>query len=185
MQKYIEKFESNVENDKLLTILKEVSKETVSCPFDSDWDSITELEFKRRDGFIPYSHNKGGIDLMFITSIKCLVSTGCGLPKELRAWIYDQEKMAEDYIKKEHPKVKEGSDEFFELFDDYLSGEYNDIMYRVRIMYHGHNELTVFNGFDLDAPYFRGNFRWGQEKKIKFKNKKDLALKLKKYLATL
>lgn len=172
----------NVETKKLLPILKKFAQECLDDLLaEPSYTSIEEIEFKRRDGFTPYSHNKGGIDLIAVINPNSVLGSGFGGPKAVRL-SYEAQTRVLEYIQAEHPTLVDGVDEFYEVLDECLNNEYEEFAYRVRLKYEGNNTLGVFVGYDTDAPYFRFKCKDQQEFFIKFKDKKDLRNQLNKLI---
>lgn len=157
----------NVETKKLNPIFKEWL-ESLDMPWNDGNTTIEEFEYRSRDGFSAHDHNRGGVDLINITSVAYLIGSGehFGLA-------------VEDYVsKQDNPNATE--EELFDIAWEYNSGEYDDVAYRVRVMYTGNNTVEIFIGYDTDAPYFRWNDKPIQEIVINFKNKTDLKKQLNK-----
>lgn len=161
--------------------LKETVKswlESITVPFESYDRPIDELEFERRDGFIPHSWNRGGLDLIAISDISSLVGSGEHMGLSIEEWINDQYNEAgQDAIKE---GLIAGTDEYYEFVDNNTQGDYSCIAYRIRVMYEGEGILKIYSGYDKDAPYFRWNGKAEFETEIKFKSIDDLNKKLKK-----
>ena len=161
--------------------LKETIKdwlETIKEPFESYHKSIEELEYLRRDGFIPHSWNKGGLDLISITDIRSLVGSGyhCGL--SIQDWVDDQYNEACENAIKEG--LEDGTEEFYDHVDECTSSEYDAIAYRIRVMYEGESVLKIYTGYDKDAPYFRFKGKVDLDLEVNFKSIPELKKKLAK-----
>lgn len=168
--------EDNVITKGILPILTKFVDE-LEIPFEGYGRHVEELEFESRDGFIPYSHNRGGVDLFDMTDIGSLIGSGEHYHLNIRDMVDDRYNELYEEIAKEHTDTE--SDEFYNAVSDAAGNEYEGIAWRVRIMYNGDNKLTIFAGFDDEAPYFRWYRKCDFEKVIKFKNKTDLKQKLK------
>lgn len=171
--------EDNVDTRGLVELLKD-STEPLDELLDFMFQSVEELEYTSRDGFIPHSHNKGGVDFIGITSIKDLYYSGSHHDTNIEVHVNECFNYEEKELKENHPELKFGSDEYYEKLDEYLEYEGNQLAFRVRIMYEGDGVIMVHSGWDLDGPYFRWTNKTDLEQKIKFKDKRDLKPKLRK-----
>lgn len=149
--------------------------ESIVNPFEVCHESIEEIEYISRDGFMAWDENRGGIDLMQFNNIPGLIGSGghCGLIIEDKV-----QKLYEDSIQSmraDNPLMS--GDEVEEAYYT-EANEYEDIAYRVRAIYNGNKTLTVFAGFDFDAPYFRWDAKADFEKVISFKTINDLKKQL-------
>lgn len=149
--------------------------------------NISELDFERYDGFIPHAHNRGGIDLIAITTIGSLVGSGEHIGT--KAETYAEESYNDDWnqIVKDNPElnqeIESDLEQLYNLQGDSLYDDYNGLAFRIRIMYEGDGEMCVHSGWDEDAPYFRWKCNTDLVQEIKFKTKKELRVKLKKAIA--
>lgn len=174
-----EKSEDNIEtlSSEIVKALKSFV-ESVELPFsDAYIDKTEDIEWQSRDGFIAYNNTRGGFDRIAIIPTYYLTGSGevQGLVCQARIEEYDAETMAD--IKKDHPEMTDK--QVYDAMTD-EAGEYDDIAYRVRVLYKGDNTLQIDAGFDYDAPYFRWSNASDFEADIKFKNVTDLKTKLTK-----
>lgn len=150
----------------------------VELPFsDAYSDETKEIEWQSRDGFSAYNSTRGGLDRIAIIPTHYLTGSGeiQGLVCQERIEKYDDETLAD--IKKDNPEMT------YEEIEDKMrdeASEYDDIAYRVRILYKGSNCVQIDAGFDYDAPYFRWSNKSDFECDFKFKNSTDLKNKLDK-----
>lgn len=174
-----EKSEDNIEtlSPEIVDVLKSFV-ESVELPFsDAYYDETEDIEWQSRDGFIAYNSTRGGFDRIAVVPTHYLTCRGeiQGLVCQERIETQDAETMAD--IKKEHPEM---TDEQIEDTMRDEDSEYDDVAYRVRVLYKGDNSLQIDAGFDYDAPYFRWSNKSDFEADIKFKNVTDLKTKLAK-----
>lgn len=149
--------------------------ESIDMPFSDESPSIDAFEFRSRDGFAAHSHNRGGLDLFIWTDAIRLVDNG------EHSSLAVSDKLQKGYddsfncVKTDNPEMTD--DEIADCLRD-ESSEYDTVGYRIRVMYEGNGVLCVYSGYDLDAPYFRGN-GMTLAKEIHFKTLKGLARELK------
>lgn len=173
---------------------------------------IEENECRSRDGFIAFSHNKGGFDKNNCLDLYSIWSSGRTYSdKKLNTLVQKYiEQALKDAIKdfidanpdilKHGIKIEDigyyslvdaGLDSEAEMLSekesDYLQGDYNEIKEQVRIMYHGKqhktHSLTVFASISVsDAPYHRSSDAI-KEVLVTFKTVSELKKKLPKALA--
>ena len=167
----------NVNTKKLLSTMQTALETFPHVWSDSELIRIDPLEFERRDGFIPHSHNRGGLDYIEIISTSTLISTGMFQSDTAREFAAQSEKDAIEFAKRDAPNATE--EEHGALVNDYLQSEYDCLAFRIRIMYEGDNTVAVHYGFDLDAPYFRWKGGTTNTIEINYKTKSELAKKLK------
>lgn len=178
---YLEKRLDNIDT----TIgLKEIIKDFIDSielkvPFEGH-NQTEELEFWSRSGFAAFNSNRGGFDLINISNISHIINSGEHIGKTIQDYV---DKIYKNEIKdllKEVPQLKENySDEFYNELDSRLQNEYNDIAWRVRIMYNGNKTLTIYAGYDKDAPYFRWREKADIELVIRYKTLNGLKRQLK------
>lgn len=178
--------EDNVETMGLIPIFKECI-ESLDLSLDFDYSSKEEFEYRRRDGFIPHSHNKGGIDFIGITSLSSLIGSGSHFNTSIEdnvntSW-EEEIKNAEESFKEE--KIEYTDDDIYDRAYDHGCDEYNGYAFRVRIMYEGNNKVCVHYGWDLDAPYYRWKNKTKGEFEISFKTISGLRRQLNKILKTI
>ena len=151
--------------------------ENITHPFESYATQIEELEYKRRDGFIPHSWNNGGLDLILISDIGGLVGSGEHFGLSIESWVDGHYNEACENAIKEG--LVDGSDDYYEHVDANTRSEYDAVAYRIRVMYEGEGVLKVYAGYDKDAPYFRWNSKDEFETEINFKTISGLKRQLK------
>lgn len=173
------KEKDNVETKGLLPVIKGFL-EDINIGFDPDYSTIEDFEFKSRDGFSAFEHNRGGMDLLVITTTASLIGSGYHMGTSIEEKVEKQWNDTFDEVQKENPNMSD--DELSELVYELESDEYSGQAFRVRVMYEGNNTLRVYAGWDNDAPYYRWNNKPEFEKTIKFKTKRDLKTKLNKCL---
>lgn len=134
-------------------------------------DRIHNLECRRRDGFIPYSSNKGGIEIAGYTDIRMFMGSGYSFGSEKVNELINEyynntyEEVLKDYKTDNNlPLDIELNDEHLNYFDEILdektSGEYSSIQVEYQGRYLGYEDgkhsisLNVFLSV-ADAPYFR------------------------------
>lgn len=160
--------------------------ETVKLPFEPSTKNIEAFEFRRRDGFIPHSHNCGGLDLFADTTVAYLMGSGEHFGTVIEQWTEDAwDDARKDLLERateDGETVDVDSDEFYDDTYRYCSDEYLGIAWRVRVMYEGNGRLTVYAGYDTDAPYyrFRGKFAHLFEETIQFKTLSGLKRQLER-----
>lgn len=141
---------------------------------------IDSIEFKRRDGFIPFSHNRGGILKTGFTDLMCFWGSGLDSGSEkfndkVQEHIdYSLKKALDDFkddFKEELKSIPENQLNYHDLNDsghtelaeklsgyeyEALMGDYSQVMADCRFMYHGDNTASISVGLhSSDAPYFR------------------------------
>lgn len=183
------KFGFDKETDNFETLqLEETIKEwleSIAAPFEGYNESIEAFEFKRRDGFIPHSHNRGGLDYFIQTTVAYLMASGDHFGTAIEQWTEDAwddtHKHVSEWYKERKEKIDEKSDLFHDAVYESCNGDYDGVAWRIRVMYEGQGKLTVFAGYDTDAPYYRfsGKFASIFEQTIHFKTLKGLARQLK------
>lgn len=179
----------NVETLDLLPIIRNFL-ENISEPFETYLtkdDQLSELEFKSMSGFLAHGHNRGGMDLIVITDVMSLVASGAHMGLSVENKINKDYDEAWEDAKNEHPELSEDKQEDLEQLHNYVdeltSGEYNQIAWRVRVMYEGQGVLKIYAGYDFDAPYFRWNSAAQFEAIINFKTLTGLESKLNKLIS--
>jgi hypothetical protein len=168
----------NVETQKLYPILEDFLSK-IKLPFDDAYgraELISKLEFRSRDGFTPFAHNQGGMDLLAVTDDFSLVASGEYIGLKIETQVQANYDSAWKEVQENYPELSE--DAKLEKLDDQLRDDYSGVAYRVRVMYEGAGVLMVYAGYDDDAPYFRWTNAADVELKIKFKNKRELKTKL-------
>lgn len=163
---------------------------------------VEPIEFKRRDGFIPYRHNKGGFDKNSFTTLGRLSDNYGLLPNKLMDLINESIKDSVSMLVDRHPDIlfnnidpddicydtlyknnmEKYAEELAEIERELLDDDYSSVMSQLRVMYHGYNNgahsLTVFATVSYsDAPYHRSS-DIQDEVTIYFKTEKELNKKL-------
>lgn len=190
MRKFI-KFGTDKETDNIETLgADQVIRDffdSLKMPFDGDMTSIEGFEFKRRDGFIPHSHNRGGFDLFTQTTVSRLMGSGEHFGTAIEQWTEDSWDEGRKHVKESSPELDPDSDEFYDATYSACSGDYDGIAWRVRVMYEGNGKLSVFAGYDTDAPYYRfsGKFSSLFEQTITFKTLSGLERQLQRMVKKL
>lgn len=141
-------------------------------------DRIEAIECRRRDGFIPYSRNKGGLEARSYMFQHYFPNENTGFDntdKVLERY-YDHD--LESYLK-EH-NITELDESHYESFDEYKQSSEDTIELMARIMFNSESVCTVFFFVSAsDSPYHR-SYDDCFEKTIKFKNASDLKKQLDK-----
>lgn len=183
LKKLKDKSEDNVNTRGLIDLLTN-SVTDLNIPFETFNESVSQLEFERRDGFIPFGHNRGGIDFITYVDILSLYGSGYHIGTKIENFVYDQVTEAFSEAVKQNPDLNENNEKdrekLYEISDESLMDEYSLLAWRIRIMYEGNGLVMIYSGWDKDAPYFRWQGKTDLEQKIKFKDKRDLKAKLKK-----
>ena len=141
-----------------------------------DQERIEPIECRRRDGFIPYSHNKGGLQaISYIDQVHAEVEkTGfINTDKTL-------DKYYENDLKSflEDNKLNELTEEDYESFDDYRSSGNDTVMFSAQLVLNDDNNLTIFLDVSAkDSPYHR-QYDDRLEFKVNFKTVKSLQKQL-------
>ncbi len=152
--------------------------EQIECKLDGHVLSQAEaFEWQSRSGFAAHNHNRGGFDFISIRDIYTIETHR--LNKHESALVDNAIAYSYKLVKEDNPKMSQ--DEIVEVCHN-EAGEYDDVAYRVRVMYTGNNTVEVFSGLDFDAPYFRWSNKSSFTKVIKFKTIKDLKTQLNKVL---
>lgn len=149
-------------------------------------ERIGTLECRSRDGFSPYSHNKGGVEgiafMMQDTSEQYLYQ----FPNALKT-VQKYAKYSEEMFRKENniPKDTELTEDQQEELWQWLGNDTEStILFSVDLMLTSENQLNVRACVCAkDAPYHR-HFDDKIEKNIKFKTVTELKSKLKALLKT-
>ena len=173
---YSSKDTDNVETKKLLPIFK-TFLEGLDIRVDGH-TSIEEFEFRSRDGFSAFDHNRGGVDLIVITDNASLIGSGYHMGTSIEKHVEETFNETQDQVRNDNPDFTD--EEVFDKTYEIESDEYAGQAFRVRLMYEGDGVLVVYAGWDHDAPYYRWSNSPELEIEIKFKNKTELKAKLKK-----
>lgn len=131
-------------------------------------ERIDEIECRRRDGFIPYSSNKGGIRSSGYNTINGVMGSGCfsGSKKfnDLIQKYYDEREgdVEKEFIDEHGEITDDNRDSFYELLNESFDSDYDSICVEYQGRYLGYEkgihtiELNVFLSL-TDAPYFRSS----------------------------
>lgn len=146
---------------------------------------VEAIECRSRDGFIPYSHNKGGFQKVAFTSLGTMQGTGYATGSDK----FNQ--IVEELIKNNREyfdRSEFDSDDAFEdaIHESLYDNDYNSVMVKVQVLYNGYangkHEVDVSVMLEAtDAPYHRG-YDDLLEKSIRFTTVKELRSKLKALL---
>ena len=141
-------------------------------------DRIETIECRRRDGFIPHSHNKGGLEARSYLDQHCLPNGNTGFDNTDKILEKYYQYNLDSYL--QDNDLKELDESHYESFDDYcLNGE-DTIEFMTRIMFNSESECTVhFFVSASDSPYHRQHDDYF-EHSIEFKNASDLKKQLDK-----
>ena len=158
-------------------VVKEFARQFV----DADYN-VEDIECRRRDGFIPHSWNRGGIEAHRHEDLGYFWGGGYSVGVKAAQKVIDKwtdialkdakesfiEKYAEVLSDLEVPNDKvdfhglrelghiQLSEEFGEYENEHLYGEYSSTLHTVRILYNGDNKWTVAVLHRIsDAPYHR------------------------------
>lgn len=134
--------------------------------------SIDEIECERRDGFIPHSFNKGGIEIKGFSDLFAVWGSGY-YPKNKKSLkaiektiyysldcakesffehnkeILNKYKLSLDDINyhdlkdSKYDEIKSLAEKYSEYEDKNLQGDYSTIMYSIRFMYHGKDSKGI------------------------------------------
>lgn len=175
----------NFETQKLDEVIREWL-DGLSMPFEGWGLSVEAFEFRRRDGFIPHSHNRGGLDLFIQTTVSSLMGSGEHFGTAIEQWTEDSWDAARkdllEQAKERGETVDTDSDSFYDDTYSYCNDDYEGVAWRVRVMYEGNGRLTVYAGYDTDAPYYRfsGEYSHLFEQSITFKTLSGLKRQLER-----
>lgn len=175
--------------DQLPTEMQSVAREFLA-QFAEYEPGIEDIECRRRDGFIPYSWNRGGLQLYEYRDLNYFWGGGysVGIPKaQVRIDFYVNEALNDakkafieryaeelsdlelthdeiNYHNLEDKGLHELANEFCKYEQEFTQGEYNGTRHSIRVLYSGEGEFNVevFHSVS-DAPYHRscdGSKRW-------------------------
>ena len=144
-------------------------------------DRVNNLECRSRDGFIPFSHNMGGVECYAYMSQITAQCEGTGF-KNADTTIDNYHQYDIDSYAKEN-KISEDAADWterqLEEFDEWNQDSDGDPLLSLDIMLQGENELNLrFCVCVKDAPYHR-QYDDKFEFDIEFKNITELKTKLK------
>ncbi len=177
--------------------IDDITKETLTEYFDNHTNEIEgkieTIECEARDGFIPYSHNKGGFTCIGFTYVGNIVGSGY-FPshKEAATDIQKQQDYMLECLSEEiYAKYKELFDSlgltdkdgyyhkigdiaekdprFEKVQSDIENGEccmgdgQDSVMYELRVMYHDDNKASVSAVVNTEGPYHRSFISWAKD----------------------
>jgi hypothetical protein len=151
--------------DDVQALVRELVRDTLNgAPETRGCDGVEDLECRARDGFIPYSHNRGGVEATDFTNLNALWCSGVRVAhKKAQKEIERQSELCLEYARKDffennktelfavgvtgpdgvsyHDLYENGHTALAEAFAEYeseaLSDDSSSIMFHVRFMYHG------------------------------------------------
>jgi len=165
----------NVDTKGLLPTFRQFV-ESIDMPVDGFVVEVKDMEWQRRDGFIPADHNRGGIDLIVVTDIASMIGSGTHTGTTIDEFCEKEYWGCYEYVKANNPELDE--EEILDTTDGIMSDDYCHLAWRVRIMYNGNNQVSVYVGWDTDGPYFRWKRQHDSEYQIQFTDSQDLTKKL-------
>lgn len=148
-------------------------------------DRITAVECRRRDGFIPYSHNHGGLDgYAYRDQYSACQSTGFDNTDTvlMKNSDYNLKMFLED-----HPELKDvdycdWSNDVQDEYSNYESESDDTIQFQARVMFTSETTANIdFYVSASDSPYHRSSDD-KLELEVEFKTPAGLARKLKAIL---
>lgn len=130
------------------------------------WNAdFEDIEYESRDGFIPFSHNHGGLQLRGFTNVASIIGSGDlpthqGAADEInRQWDYNRELVAED-----NPSLDSESDDFFDKVYESADDSESTVMYEIQAMYHGkdnnRHSMSISAAVNTEGPYHRRSISW-------------------------
>lgn len=147
-------------------------------------DRVDSIECRRRDGFIPFSHNNGGLEgITYRDQVSCCQHTGF---KNTDAVLvkyseYNLKSYAEDNTL-DVSKYNDWTDEQRESFYEYENEDDSTVQFQARVMLTSETTANVdFYISASDAPYHRQSDD-KLELEIKFKTPAGMKRELKKLL---
>ena len=147
---------------------------------------IDNLECRRRDGFIPYSHNYGGLEAVAFSDQLTMYFNMTGF-EEADATLEKYYQYEMDNYKESHNIPKDAEltdDQRDEMEQGYSEDDQATVLISTDIMLTSDNSLNVRMCICVkDAPYHR-QYDSKIDKDFNFKNHKDLKSKLDKFLKT-
>lgn len=127
---------------------------------------VEEVEYKSRDGFIPYTN--GGYTLSFMSDLSLASSSGSH-PEVIKPFIKSSLKSGLEYFKEENPTFDETNendplwDAFYEYENEWMS-ESSEFWYQLRVLFFtadnyknitGEDEIYIISGTNTDFSYGR------------------------------
>lgn len=172
--------------------------------YKSSEDCFDDIEFVRRDGFIPNSYNKGGILWRNFTTLEAYWGSGYepknkDANKEIQRQIEVNEEFALNEFQQKYPNEKPDidNDNYYEILREYLNADDLSIMHEIRFMYHGFDNkkhtASVSVALNTEGPYHRSHISWApkvfceaaKEIEISWSTNTELKNKLDKLLKKL
>lgn len=160
------------------------------------YDRIEKVECRKRDGFIPYFHNKGGLMGRAFIDNASLVGMGYDYGDDILSKWHNSmiDSYKEDhsgkfkYLEKYRNSDKEKTnlyykveEHFYNYIDDYES-DYSTTMFEVRFMVLDDETIDVdVFGCTNDAPYFRSS-DYNEHKNFKFKDAENFKNEVMQFL---
>lgn len=155
-------------------------------------DCIDDIECRSRSGFIPFSHNKGGLTYRNFATLSDYHFGGYGCAhekanKELERLAEYSIDCAMESFKEQYKDELQGIDDnlinYNDLYDmgkgnlaerlseletESLTDENSTVMHEFRFMYHGvddegNHSASVSAAINLEAPYHRSHISWAPE----------------------
>ena len=166
--------------DELPIELRDIVKKWLTVNFESNTEP-EEFECRRRDGFIPYNHNKGGMGIYKFKTLRdfqfepCMIKLDKITAKAVEDAIEYDCKLTLESFKESHVEEVKGipdnqlnyndlykikkcdlAEELDSAAHDSLTDDYNSTYHQVRIMFDGFGTWTIAAMFSFkDAPYHR------------------------------
>jgi len=150
--------------------------EGLGLPF-ADIGQIIDQEYLSRAGFIANSNNCGCIDLFCSENLRYLVSSG-GYSAKIADQVNARWEDLLRVIKEDKAHLINNGLDLEDLALD-CCNEYEDIGFKIRVMYQGQGRFDITAGYSFDAPYFRGFDLVTFESEFSVNNSNELNEKLK------
>lgn len=169
------------------TILEVASERGGPEGWKQDDECIEEVECRHCDGFIPFDHNRGGLEYNNFTDLNAYFGGGysCnhkGAAKEIERQIAYGLECALEYFQKDYaaelkgiPKKKHNYHDLYELNRSDLAeklseyemdnlGSESSIMHSFRFLYHGCvngvHSASISAAINTEGPYYRSHISW-------------------------
>lgn len=162
-----------------------------------DESRINNIECRSRSGFIPYSHNKGGVNAVCFAQNSHLRGSGYDYGSGV---IQQWDEKIHEFYNEEHPGKLRYLNQFWagkredsalmqrvlDHYYEYIDGDsdYDSTMFEVRFMVQsdGTVDVDVF-GCTFDAPYFRSS-DYNEHKNFEFKDVESFTKQVMEFLET-
>lgn len=146
-------------------------------------DRIEAIECRRYDGFIPYSHNKGGLVARSYMLQNCLPNGSTGFDNTDKVLERYEEQDLKDFLSDHNlTELDYDNEALLAQWYDYRQNSDDTIEIMARIMFNSETECTLYISVSAsDTPYHRSSDDY-MEESIEFKNASDLKNKLNEYL---